>query len=136
MKEAVMDEKLLAKAKSLARRGYLITIQLDQTSDGDNIYFAQCEELDGCMAQGRTPDEAVQNMVVALEDFIYFLLEDEMPIPKPSQFQTMGVEGSLSKEINVFEASSGFKTVRRQKFSVDRLDQAEIHSSFVKAYET
>ena len=103
-----MDEKLVEKAKSLASRGYLITIQLDHTSDGDNIYFAQCEELDGCMAQGRTPDEAVQNMVVALEDFIYFLLEDEMPIPKPSQFQTMGVEGSLSKEINVFEASSGF----------------------------
>lgn len=133
-----MDENLLAKAKSLASRGYSITIQLDHTSDGEDIYFAQCEELDGCMAQGKTPDKAIQNMIVAIEDFIYFLLEDEMPVPKPSQFQTMGVEGSVSKEVNVFEANSGFNTIRSQRFErfVDRLDQRELHSSFVTAYET
>lgn len=133
-----MDENLLAKAKSLASRGYSITIQLDHTSDGEDIYFAQCEEIDGCMAQGKTPDKAIQNMIVAIEDFIYFLLEDEMPVPKPSQFQTMGVEGSVSKEVNVFEANSGFNTIRSQRFErfVDRLDQRELHSSFVTAYET
>lgn len=133
-----MDEKLMAKAKSFASKGYTITIQLDHTSDGEDIYFAQCEELEGCMAQGKTPDKAIHNMIVAIEDFIYFLLVDEMPVPKPSQFQTMGVEGSVSKEVNVFEANSEFNTIRtkRNERFVDRLDQKEMHSSFVTAYET
>ncbi len=133
-----MDKILMAKAKSFAGKGYTITIQLDHTSDGEDIYFAQCEELEGCMAQGKTPDKAIHNMIVAIEDFIYFLLVDEMPVPKPSQFQTMGVEGSVSKEVNVFEANSEFKTIRtkRNKRFVDRLDQKEMHSSFVTAYET
>jgi predicted RNase H-like HicB family nuclease len=133
-----MDEKLMAKAKSLAGKGYTITIQLDHTSDGEDIYFAQCEELDGCMAQGKTPDKAIHNMIVAIEDYIYFLLVDEMPVPKPSQFQTMGVEGSVSKEVNVFEANSEFNTIRtkRNERFVDRLDQREMHSSFVTTYET
>jgi|LDZU01.1.fsa_nt_gi predicted RNase H-like HicB family nuclease len=133
-----MDEKLMAEAKSLAGKGYTITIQLDHTSDGEDIYFAQCEELDGCMAQGKTPDKAIQNMIIAIEDYIYFLLVDEMPVPKPSQFQTMGVEGSVSKEVNVFEGNSEFVTIRtkcNERF-VDRLDQIELHSSFVTAYET
>lgn len=131
-----MDKDLLTKAKSLASRGYSITIQLDHTSNGEDIYFAQCEELDGCMAQGKTPDEAIQNIIIAIEDFIYFLLEDEMPVPKPSQFHTMSVEGSVCKEINVFEENSGFKTVKRVESFVDRLDQGELHSNFVQAYET
>ena len=133
-----MDEKLLAKARSLANRGYSITIQLDHSSDGEDIYFAQCEELDGCMAQGKTPDRAIQNMIVAIEDFIYFLLEDERPVPKPSQFQTMDVQGSISKEVNVFEANSGFNTIRTKRYEcfVNRLNQREVHSSFATAYET
>jgi predicted RNase H-like HicB family nuclease len=133
-----MDKKLMTKAKSLAGKGYTITIQLDHTSDGENIYFAQCEELDGCMAQGETPDEAIQNMIVAIEDFIYFLLEDKMPVPEPSQFQTMGIEGSVSREINVFEANSGFSTKRKNH--IDRFGtregQWELTSNLVKAYET
>jgi len=133
-----MNEKLLAKAESLAGRGYSITIQRDYTSDGEVIYFAQCEELEGCMAQGKTPDEAIQNITVAIEDFIYFLLEDKMPVPAPSQFQTMGVEGSISKEINVFEANSGFITKRNKRIERfgDKEDQWELTSTFVKAYET
>jgi predicted RNase H-like HicB family nuclease len=133
-----MDEKLLARSKSLASRGYSITIQIDHTTNGEDIYFAQCEELDGCMAQGETPEKAIQNMNIAIEDFIYFLLEDEMPVPKPSQFQTMGIEGSVSKEVNVFEANSGFNTIRNKRYErfINCLNQKELHSSFVTAYET
>ena len=133
-----MDEKLLARSKSLASRGYSITIQIDHTTDGEDIYFAQCEELDGCMAQGKTPEKAIQNMIVAIEDFIYFLLEDEMPVPKPSQFQTMGIEGSVNREVNVFEANSGFETKKTKRYDqfLTRNDQSELTSSFVKAYET
>jgi predicted RNase H-like HicB family nuclease len=133
-----MDKKILTKAKEYSKRGYSITIQLDHTSDGENLFFAHCEELEGCMAQGKTMEEAYQNMIVAIEDFIYYLLEDEMPIPEPSQHQTMGVQGSICREINVFEANTGFKTERAHNFEqfVVRDEQRELTSNFVKAYET
>jgi|GEM_PF-554026 len=133
-----MNKKLLDKAKALAHRGYSFTIQLDQISDGEKIYFAQCEELDGCMAQGKTLEEAVQNMFIALEDFIYFLLEDGMPVPDPSHHLTMSFEGTFSKEVNVFEASSGFSTVISDRIEriANGTSQRELHSSFVTAYET
>jgi predicted RNase H-like HicB family nuclease len=133
-----MDKKLLVKAKKYSKKGYSITIQLDHTSDGENLFFAHCEELEGCMAQGETMEEAYQNMLVAIEDFIYYLLEDEMPIPEPSQFTTMGAQGSISREINVFEENSEFKTERSNNFNrfVIRDDQKGSSSNFVKAYET
>lgn len=119
-----MDKRLLSKAKILAKSGYSITIQVEQTSNGENLFFAQCQELDGCMAQGKTPEEAIENIYIAIEDFIYFLLEDKMPIPEPSCFQTMDVASSVSKEVNVFEENSLFVTKYVNK-RIERLKNIE-----------
>ena len=39
--------------------------------------------MPGCVSDGGTEQEAKANVKLALIDFIYFLLEDELPIPAP-----------------------------------------------------
>jgi predicted RNase H-like HicB family nuclease len=49
----------------------------------DTLYIAQNPELPGCKSQGRTPKEAIANLAAARIDFIYFLIEDGLPVPDP-----------------------------------------------------
>ena len=78
-----MNNQTLKKAKELANRPYQIRIFLDETTDDEPIYVAVIPELPGCVAYGDTPEEAKHNITTAKEDFIYFLLEDELTVPEP-----------------------------------------------------
>jgi predicted RNase H-like HicB family nuclease len=49
-------------------------------------YSAYSPDLDGCVATGKTRDEATRNMREAIELHIQGLREDNLPIPKPSHF--------------------------------------------------
>ncbi len=57
---------------------YLIVIE--QTN---NNYSAYLPDVPGCIATGKTRDEARQNVVDALELHIEGLMEDGLPIPAP-----------------------------------------------------
>ena len=53
-------------------------------SDDDNAYIAEVPELAGCMADGKTAQEALNNVEVIAEEWIETALElgREIPVPK------------------------------------------------------
>jgi len=79
-----MNKNLRNKAQKLASKPYTVEVVLDETTDGQPIYFAQTPELEGCFGQGETIDDAEKNLSEARVDFIQSLLEDDLPIPSPS----------------------------------------------------
>lgn len=66
---------------------YIIVVFRD-TFDGqdDYCYVAYHPELRGCMAQGRTVQEAVNELNDARADWMSFQLEDRLPVPPPKSF--------------------------------------------------
>jgi len=74
----------IEKAAKLAERAYSVQVVTDETTDGMPIYLARIAELDGCMAQGETIEQALENLRGAKIDFIASLLEDGLPVPCPT----------------------------------------------------
>jgi len=86
--------QLWAKAQELAGRGYATIISNDTLSSGETIYLAEHPELVGCLAQGHSVEDALQNLQMITVDFIYYLLEDGLDVPDPAASET--VTGSSS----------------------------------------
>ena len=113
-----MNETLYQKAQTLANRDYLTEIYKDKTTDGCDLYLAKCPELYGCMVQGKTIEEVLENIVRSREDYIYFLLEDKLPVPEPSNRQTEQANGTITRVIHAMDEKPewGFKTIRNLDF--------------------
>ena len=79
-----MDKELFEQAKKLAARNYTLSVFEDTLSSGEKIYMAKNPELAGCMAQGMSIEEAIDNLAEARLDYIYDSLEDGIPIPAPA----------------------------------------------------
>ena len=79
-----MDKKKLQEAKKMAKKNYTIVVSEAILSDGKKSYMAKNIELFGCMAQGTTINEALQNLEEARVDYIYSSLEDNIDIPEPA----------------------------------------------------
>ncbi len=56
-------------------------------SEEDQAYIVSVPELPGCMADGKTPEEAVKNAEIIIREWIECALEDGDPIPEPSLFK-------------------------------------------------
>ena len=81
---AETNKKLLSYYMSLD-----YPIELTHHTDHDEPYwFAEIADMNGCMADGGTPDEAVENLREAKERWIETSLEQGMPIPEPSDAET------------------------------------------------
>ncbi len=52
-------------------------------SDEDHAFIAQVPELAGCMADGETYQEALQNVEVIIDEWIETAQELGWPIPEP-----------------------------------------------------
>lgn len=78
-----MENELEKRAEALAARSYTEIIIRDRTTDDDHIYVAFTLELDGCMAQGETVDEARENLRLIRIDYILHLLENHLDVPPP-----------------------------------------------------
>lgn len=76
-----MSEFYSDEAIRLAQLPYLTIVFLDK-SDGDEGYIAINPQLDGCMSQGDTPEEAIENLADARTLYIESLLEDDLPVPQ------------------------------------------------------
>ena len=63
---------------------YSVFIQYD---NNDKIYVASIPELEGCMAHGRTREEALQELEIVCELWIETAKEVGKDIPKPSLFK-------------------------------------------------
>jgi predicted RNase H-like HicB family nuclease len=52
---------------------------------GEDAYWvAECPSLPGCVSQGKTRDEAIQNIREAIRLYIAVLEEDNLPVPPES----------------------------------------------------
>ncbi len=65
-----------------------IKVTEDSTTSGRAVFVARVLELDGCLGQGDTKEEALDNARAAMVDYIYSLLEDGLPVPPPSSHVT------------------------------------------------
>lgn len=54
----------------------------------DGYWIAECSSLPGCVSQGRTKEEAVNNVKEAIEGYIAALQEDGLPVPE-EHFETL-----------------------------------------------
>jgi predicted RNase H-like HicB family nuclease len=107
-----MNQTLLDQAVKLASRNYIYDIRLDQTTAGEPIYFATCPELEGCHAQGLTPEEAFENLILARQDYIYSLLEDNLPVPDPAPISTAVSSGAFDwQEVEFHETERAKLTI-------------------------
>jgi predicted RNase H-like HicB family nuclease len=76
--------ELREKAEKLAKRPYFLMTSVEETTDGQQIYFARVLEIEGCFGQGETREQAIDDLRLAMVDFIQSLLEDGLTIPEPS----------------------------------------------------
>ncbi len=56
---------------------YRILIEKDE----DGFYVAECPSLPGCISQGQTRDEAVNNIQDAIKGYIESLRKHDEPVP-------------------------------------------------------
>jgi predicted RNase H-like HicB family nuclease len=56
----------------------------------DEYYVAECPSLPGCVSQGKTKEEAIENIKEAIEGYILALEDDCLSIPKEN-FDSMMV---------------------------------------------
>lgn len=59
-------------------------------SEEDNAYLVSVPDLPGCMADGKTPDEAVKNAKIIIQEWIETARILGREIPKPS-FSVMAI---------------------------------------------
>jgi predicted RNase H-like HicB family nuclease len=52
-------------------------------SEDDDAYIAEVPELPGCMADGRTYEEAIKNTLTVIKEWIKTAMELGREIPKP-----------------------------------------------------
>lgn len=60
-------------------------------SEEDQAYIVSVPELPGCMADGKTPEEAVKQAQVAIDLWIETAKEDGEEIPKPSFLNSVSI---------------------------------------------
>lgn len=60
-------------------------------SEEDQAYIVSVPELPGCMADGKTPAEAVENAEVIIQEWIESALADGETIPEPHLFNGIAV---------------------------------------------
>ncbi|MEN6295193.1 MAG: type II toxin-antitoxin system HicB family antitoxin [Chloroherpetonaceae bacterium] len=51
--------------------------------DEDGIFVATCPSLPGCISQGNTREEALNNIKDAIEGYLISLKKHDEPIPTP-----------------------------------------------------
>lgn len=82
-----VTSNLQREVEKLANRVYFTIVFLDKTTDDESIYVAVHPELDGCVAQGDTVEEARENLNLVRRDYILHLLEHNLPVPGPASVE-------------------------------------------------
>src|SRR5688572_33367163 len=71
------------EAMLLANQPYTTIVFRDRTTDGEYGYVAINPQLPGCVSDGDTPEEAIDNLLDARILYIETSLEDGLVIPEP-----------------------------------------------------
>ncbi len=67
---------------------YSVLIQYDET---DQIYIASIPELQGCMAHGKTQEEAFREVNIVRDMWIETAKEEGLVIPEPHLFNNVAI---------------------------------------------
>ncbi len=73
----------MSKLDEYLARQYASVVTPDETTDGSFTYLAYHPDLDGCMSDGETPDEALANLEEAKKLYIETLVEKGLEVPPP-----------------------------------------------------
>lgn len=113
------NNDLWERARKLAAINYSIEVLKDETSTGETVYLAKNPQLYGCMAQGTSPEEAMESLEEARIDYIHSLLEDGLDVPNPEETLTGASKPTFTSTINYFEVMSdeAYKKLREQGVS-------------------
>lgn len=88
-------EKSLAEAEKLACRDWETDVIKEELSNGTIVYVARNLELERCIAQGDTPEEALAELKEATRVHLAASLQYNLPIPTPANTQQ---DARLSKK--------------------------------------
>ncbi|MEM2107239.1 MAG: type II toxin-antitoxin system HicB family antitoxin [Candidatus Bathyarchaeia archaeon] len=59
--------------------------------DEDGNYVVQCPSLPGCISEGKTREEALENIKDAIQGYLVSLKKHDEPIPPPIEEETVEV---------------------------------------------
>ena len=59
--------------------------------DEDGIYVVECPTLPGCISQGKTRSEAIENIKDAIEGYLESLKKENEPIPPSIQEEIVDI---------------------------------------------
>ena len=65
--------------KMISRENMKVRILIEQDEDG--IFIAECPSLPGCVSQGKTRNEAIENIQDAIRGYLESLKKHDEPIP-------------------------------------------------------
>ena len=88
-KKRTLPTEKREEAERMAMQPYSVAIIHDVTDRGEDYYIAKNPELDGCMAHGKTPEIAFDNLSEARVDYIQVCLLSSISFPAPSMHQTI-----------------------------------------------
>lgn len=97
-----MTKTIQEQALELSRLPYTVELLRDKTTDGEYIYLARNPELEGCMAQGLTEEEALANLDEVRIEHIEHLLENHLDVPYPNRAVASSqttIENVVEKEL-------------------------------------
>lgn len=100
-----MSENVRAQAARLAARPYTLRVLLDDSVPEEPLYVALNPELDGCMAQGTTIEEAEASLSAFRVDYIEHLLRNNLPVPDPAVMTTSTSTPVFGKLVRTFDAA-------------------------------
>jgi predicted RNase H-like HicB family nuclease len=125
-----MNETLLEQAQELANKPYPWMMERDTLSDGQEVLLLRHPDLPGCMAQGFTLNEALQNLRDARVDYLYVLLDLGLPVPAPTPTTTSTLsEGAQYLRVNAVtgQLQIGVLTPNPEATAVSQPDKTVKH---------
>jgi predicted RNase H-like HicB family nuclease len=68
-------------------------------SGEDGVYLSQVKELPGCIADGATPEEALQNLIIVMQEWLETANEEGRAIPAPLTLERLEKNAAVAKSI-------------------------------------
>lgn len=83
--DELLWEKSMAEADKLADQNWNTDVIEEKLPDGTTLFVARNLELERCIAQGETPEEALEELKKATHVHLAASLYYNLPIPKPKK---------------------------------------------------
>jgi predicted RNase H-like HicB family nuclease len=78
-------------SKNQKKRLPVIGFRIFVEQDEDGVFVAECPTLPGCISQGKTRKEALENIRDAIKGYLASLRKHKEPIPSPIQEEIVEV---------------------------------------------